>query len=287
MAFIKATARQCPFCHNFQERVAGTCNHIVCGRHTHGGTKPGALGCGREWCWYCRRDWKLCGYRCSAKEQEAQESQEASRKLAFFKFFDMYNDQNAWLVSSSKGFLQAVAARAGHIVAHPEMHPFFRDPDPGRLLLQAASAQIEARELLRNAFMLSFFLGSSEQLQATYNDAQVRLQRASDQLWQLLDMEDYEGVSSEELAKQQRLTQQWAMALRKRMSLVLGNQDLRAATVPSGKKRQEGEKGEEQGDDPFQILLEQGIPEETALGLLDAANYDLDLALDLFRMMND
>ncbi len=52
LKLIQATSKPCAHCHMPTERNEG-CNHMTCRKEVG--------GCGKEWCWMCRGDWKTHG----------------------------------------------------------------------------------------------------------------------------------------------------------------------------------------------------------------------------------
>jgi len=52
MRLIKATSKPCFHCNRPTTRNEG-CNHMTCRKETG--------GCGGDWCWMCRGDWKTHG----------------------------------------------------------------------------------------------------------------------------------------------------------------------------------------------------------------------------------
>ena len=77
--YILAKTKRCPKCHVHIEKNQG-CNHMTC--------RKSAGGCGHEFCWLCKGDWKEHGsatggyYQCNIYEKNKQKGVVSSEEKA-------------------------------------------------------------------------------------------------------------------------------------------------------------------------------------------------------------
>jgi IBR domain, a half RING-finger domain len=227
MNFIKNNARKCPFCPNWQIRVPGSCNHIVCGRNTHGTTQGQSSGCGKAWCWFCCRPWSECGYSCNQEGKqkfERDRAEAAAYKEKFLRFFDRYHDTSGWLKEHAGALLRDADIRAQQYEGAVET---FSNLDPrtfsSRLFDKGARAEIEGRRLLLNTYIVSYFMKEHPRL-AFFEMCQSKLEETSDRLVRV-NRVPIDKLSEHKLRKAIELSQKWTRSMRATINEIVRDQE--------------------------------------------------------------
>eukprot|EP01112_Ceratiomyxa_fruticulosa_P000745 TRINITY_DN1067_c0_g1_i1.p1 TRINITY_DN1067_c0_g1~~TRINITY_DN1067_c0_g1_i1.p1 ORF type:complete len:814 (+),score=189.52 TRINITY_DN1067_c0_g1_i1:311-2752(+) len=150
---VQATSKPCFHCGIPTERVLG-CNHMVC-RKNQG-------GCGGEWCWMCRGDWKTHGahtggfYSCNRYEEsqaskmdvEAENLQAQQKR--FLHYFHRYFNHDMLMKQAIKFKENELEQKMISYRDKTSHHPYF--------LSEANSLLIECRRILKYTYTLGYYL---------------------------------------------------------------------------------------------------------------------------------
>jgi len=152
LRLIQATSKPCFHCSMPTERVQG-CNHMTC-RKEQG-------GCGGEWCWMCRGDWKTHGqhtggfYSCNkydvsdAKKTDDEATRlknESDRVLHYFNRFFNHDVLNKHAEKLKREIVTKMDA-------YREIHN--QNPD---FMMEAVDLLIECRRILKYTYAYGFYL---------------------------------------------------------------------------------------------------------------------------------
>jgi len=152
MAVIKATSKPCYHCGTATERVTG-CNHMVCRKEMG--------GCGGEWCWMCRGDWKTHSahsggfYSCNGYDQsEAKKFDEESREYLqtsrkFLHYFNRYFNHDLLMKNTLK-YEGEVEAKMRDFMDVTGCCPDF--------YMEAVEMLIECRRMLKYTYVYGYYL---------------------------------------------------------------------------------------------------------------------------------
>ncbi|KYQ89876.1 hypothetical protein DLAC_09851 [Tieghemostelium lacteum] len=151
--FIMATCKPCFFCGMPTERVQG-CNHMVC-RKEQG-------GCGGEWCWMCRGDWKSHGqhtggfYSCNKYESsEGKKKDETAAILKqetdrFLHYFNRYFNHDMLMKHAQSLKDEHLDEKMNKFRELTNLNPDF--------LLEAVELLIECRRILKYTYVFGYYL---------------------------------------------------------------------------------------------------------------------------------
>lgn len=154
---IQATSKPCHHCGMPTERTQG-CNHMTC-RKEQG-------GCGGEWCWMCRGDWKTHGqhtggfYSCNKYDSSDAKKvdDEASRLKAdsdrFLHYFNRYFNHDV-LNKHAEKQKKDIAIKMEQFREQTSQNPDF--------LLEAVDLLIECRRILKYTYAYGFYLNEGAQ----------------------------------------------------------------------------------------------------------------------------
>jgi ariadne-1 len=152
LRLISATSKQCYHCGMPTERTQG-CNHMTC-RKEQG-------GCGGEWCWMCRGDWKTHGqhtggfYSCNKYEQSDAKKvdDEAARLKAesdrFLHYFTRYFNHDV-LNKHAEKLKREIVTKMDQFRELTNQNPDF--------LMEAVELLIECRRILKYTYVYGFYL---------------------------------------------------------------------------------------------------------------------------------
>ena len=224
MNYIKQHARRCPFCNNMQIRVENTCNHIICGRHTHDDSQV-VRGCGKAWCWFCRKPWSECGYGCNStgQEQFQADQNEAEIKAKFLRFFDRYQSTLAWLQKDAATLRAKGLEKAEELHATPESyrHLTTERVDIGALLEEAVETEIAGRKLLLNTYILSYFMNNHPRLEF-FQTCQSKIEEVTDKLVEI-NRKELAALDLKELRKTMLLSREWTKSMKTTIGEILAD----------------------------------------------------------------
>lgn len=149
---IQATSKPCHHCGMATERTQG-CNHMTC-RKEQG-------GCGGEWCWMCRGDWKTHGqhtggfYSCNKYEaSDAKKVDDDATTLKaesdrFLHYFNRYFSHDV-LNKHAEKQKKEISIKMDQFREATSQNPDF--------LLEAVDLLIECRRILKYTYAYGFYL---------------------------------------------------------------------------------------------------------------------------------
>jgi len=152
LRLIQATSKPCFHCSMPTERTQG-CNHMTC-RKEQG-------GCGGEWCWMCRGDWKTHGQHTggfySCNKYEASDAKrvddEASRVKAdsdrFLHYFKRFFDHDV-LNKHAEKQKREIQQKMDQFRELTNQNPDF--------MMEAVDLLIECRRILKYTYAYGFYL---------------------------------------------------------------------------------------------------------------------------------
>eukprot|EP01113_Clastostelium_recurvatum_P031097 TRINITY_DN3851_c0_g1_i1.p1 TRINITY_DN3851_c0_g1~~TRINITY_DN3851_c0_g1_i1.p1 ORF type:complete len:806 (-),score=211.65 TRINITY_DN3851_c0_g1_i1:218-2338(-) len=178
ISMVHATSKPCFHCGIPTERVLG-CNHMTC-RKEQG-------GCGGEWCWMCRGDWRTHGahtggfYSCNkydesvAVEADTQAEKLRTQQSRFLHYFNRFFNHDMLMK-------QAVRVRdSGDLEA--KMLSFrdetSRSPD---FLMEAIELLIECRRILKYTYTLGYYLQDATPAKAFFEYLQANAEGITERL---------------------------------------------------------------------------------------------------------
>lgn len=154
MSVIKSTSKQCFHCGVPTERITG-CNHMVCRKEMG--------GCGGEWCWMCRGDWKTHGahtggfYSCNKYEnsdakkidEDSQSYLQSSQRL--MHYFNRYFNHDVLMKNMQKQLSDGgVEQKMDHFMGITSCCPDF--------YMEAAELLVECRRMLKYTYVYGYYL---------------------------------------------------------------------------------------------------------------------------------
>eukprot|EP01132_Coremiostelium_polycephalum_P004667 gene4667-5832_t len=150
---IMSTTKPCYHCGMPTERVQG-CNHMVC-RKEQG-------GCGGEWCWMCRGDWKTHGqhtggfYSCNKYEtsegKKADDTYASVKKESdrFLHYFNRYFNHDMLMKHAIKMKNEEIEDKMNQFRELTNHNPDF--------LAEAVDLLIECRRILKYTYVFGYYL---------------------------------------------------------------------------------------------------------------------------------
>jgi len=164
--WMLANTKKCPQCRRPIEKNGG-CMHMTC--------RTNAGGCGFEFCWLCRGDWKEHGshtggyYNCNKYEQSnaKKEDEDATNiktelELYMWHYHRFESHRNARKVADEQ---MRNAEKKG---SELELKFQVRSTDT-KFLREAASQLIENRRVLENSYIFAYFLKQEQGRDAERN----------------------------------------------------------------------------------------------------------------------
>jgi ariadne-1 len=155
IALVKATSKQCPHCGMATERNEG-CNHMTCRKEVG--------GCGGEWCWMCRGDWKTHGshtggfYSCNkydkspAKKLDDDAAKTRAEAERFAHFFDRYAGHEA----NGRDAQNKREAMVHKSIEFAKQY----NADP-KVVIDALDLLINCRHVLKYTYVYGYFVAST------------------------------------------------------------------------------------------------------------------------------
>ncbi|KAM9945453.1 hypothetical protein ACTFIT_003709 [Dictyostelium discoideum] len=156
LKLIKSTCKPCYHCGMPTERIMG-CNHIIC-RKEQG-------GCGGEWCWMCRGDWKTHGQHTggfySCNKYEVSEGKKADESAAivkqesdrFLHYFTRYFNHDMLMKHAIKMRDEEMEDKMNQYRELANLNPDF--------LQEAIELLIECRRILKYTYVFGFYLSDN------------------------------------------------------------------------------------------------------------------------------
>lgn len=153
LKLIKSTCKPCYHCGMQTERITG-CNHMTC-RKEQG-------GCGGEWCWMCRGDWKSHGqhtggfYSCNKYEHSDGKKADENSTLAkeesdrFLHYFNRYFNHDMSMKHAIKMKSDEIEDKMIQFRELTNHNPDF--------LQEALDLLIECRRILKYTYVFGYYL---------------------------------------------------------------------------------------------------------------------------------
>ena len=165
LAWILAKTKRCPKCKVHIEKNQG-CNHMTCRKH--------AGGCGYEFCWLCKGDWKEHGsstggyYQCNVYEKNKNEgklsaeekaSEDAKNELERYEFhwtrFDSHMKSSAHAVKQKETTPDRM---------HELSQKFQWRLSEANFLMEAVEEAIRCWNVLAWTYPIAYYFDSSQNL---------------------------------------------------------------------------------------------------------------------------
>eukprot|EP01111_Echinosteliopsis_oligospora_P011267 TRINITY_DN3678_c0_g1_i1.p1 TRINITY_DN3678_c0_g1~~TRINITY_DN3678_c0_g1_i1.p1 ORF type:complete len:498 (-),score=101.71 TRINITY_DN3678_c0_g1_i1:272-1765(-) len=152
LRLIQATSKPCHHCGMATERTQG-CNHMTC-RKEQG-------GCGGEWCWMCRGDWKTHGqhtggfYSCNkydASDAKKNDDDAARVKAESDRFLHYYNR-----FFNHDVLNKHVEKQRREISQKMEQYRELTNQNPD-FMMEAVDLLIECRRILKYTYVYGYYL---------------------------------------------------------------------------------------------------------------------------------
>jgi len=188
LKWIKANTKKCPKCRTPIQKNQG-CNHMTC--RTAG-------GCGHEFCWLCKGDWKEHGsstggyYKCNIYEDNKQKgivseeetaSATAKSTLERYQFYFERYDNHIKAIAHMKKTLENADARMADL-----MTQFGWKPNEVGFIKEAAQTIIACRKLLAWSYPIGFYLDpEAPQFELFTKVHQADLERYTEHLQELAE----------------------------------------------------------------------------------------------------
>lgn len=152
LRLIQATSKPCFHCGMPTERTQG-CNHMTC-RKEQG-------GCGGEWCWMCRGDWKTHGqhtggfYSCNkydvsdAKKVDDEASRVKAESDRFLHYFNRFFNHDV-LNKHAEKQKREIQQKMDQFREYTNQNPDF--------MMEAVDLLIECRRILKYTYAYGFYI---------------------------------------------------------------------------------------------------------------------------------
>eukprot|EP01123_Difflugia_compressa_P006290 TRINITY_DN18475_c0_g1_i1.p1 TRINITY_DN18475_c0_g1~~TRINITY_DN18475_c0_g1_i1.p1 ORF type:complete len:513 (+),score=84.60 TRINITY_DN18475_c0_g1_i1:22-1560(+) len=182
--WMVANTKKCPACRSAIEKNGG-CMHMTCRKE--------AGGCGHEFCWLCRGDWKEHGshtggyYSCNkydasgAKEEDDNASKTKSELERYQFFFTRYEaHRDAMKIADQQ--------RANTTLKSQQLVQKFRARPEDTTFLLAATVQLfHNRNILRNSYIYGYYIANKSTPKALFEFSQEELEKHTNHLSELYE----------------------------------------------------------------------------------------------------
>ncbi|KAI5120149.1 hypothetical protein M0805_003636 [Coniferiporia weirii] len=185
--WINANTRKCPKCSNNIEK-AGGCNRIAC-RH-----------CSFQFCWVCLKDWSVHGYNQSVCNSFIEPPRTASMDEAqvnlqrWIFYFDRFNNHEL-----SARLDEELVERTQEKMLEIQENSSLSWIET-RFMQHAVNELTKCRQSLKWTYAMAHFLSSGNKKQI-FEDLQADLEKAVEQLSQLIDDSPIEDASVKNLRR--------------------------------------------------------------------------------------
>jgi len=190
LKWIKANTKKCPKCRTPIQKNQG-CNHMTC---------QTAGGCGYEFCWLCKGDWKEHGsstggfYKCNIYEtnqkkgivsEEDSAQQDAKTSLERYTFYFERYDNHIKAIAHMKKTLEKADARMADLMTR-----FGWKPNEVGFIKEASQTIILCRKLLAWSYPIGFYLDQKCPQFALFTEVHQRdLERYTENLQELAEQD--------------------------------------------------------------------------------------------------
>lgn len=177
--WLIANTKQCPKCRRPIEKNGG-CMHMTCGKSSG--------GCGHEFCWLCRGDWKDHGtatggyyncnkYNASDAASEDQKSESIKTELEYYKFYYHRYDSHKQASKVADEQRRKAQERGKYLVEHLRVRS--TDVD---FLVDATNQLTRNRRVLRWSYVYAYCLKNGTAEKNLLEFLQEQLEKYTDAL---------------------------------------------------------------------------------------------------------
>lgn len=205
LKLIKATTKNCFHCGMATIRNEG-CNHMTCRKESG--------GCGGEWCWLCRGDWKTHGqhtggfYSCNKYEQSDgkkadDEAATLKARADMFKhYFDRFFNHEVAQKSAEK------KKENFQEILNKYREKTARDP---KFLGEALDTLIHARHMLKYTYCYGFFMDDLKHTQTKplFEYQQANAEGITERLADALFVQDVEKMDADKIKSLNTITDKY------------------------------------------------------------------------------
>lgn len=201
LRLIQATSKPCFHCGMPTERTQG-CNHMTC-RKEQG-------GCGGEWCWMCRGDWKSHGqhtggfYSCNkyeasdAKKVDDEASRLKSESDRFLHYFNRFFNHDV-LNKHAEKQKREIQQKMDQFRELTNQNPDF--------MMEAVDLLIECRRILKYTYAYGFYLEEGP-AKTFFEYLQANAEGITERLTEALNV-SANNINAEDLKNRIRVTKKY------------------------------------------------------------------------------
>ena len=183
VTWLLANAKKCPNCKKYIEKNKG-CNHMTC--------MKAAGGCGYEFCWICLKDWNSHDkdyYKCNKFEENTDTNvsnakYEIERYAHYFDRFNNHNNSIKYAQKLKTVIKEKMLIFTNKLKKNLEEVYFFEN---------SVDIVIKARLVLKNTYILGYYLGNYPQKQL-FEHQQHLLEKNADLLHEYLEDDKIDSI---------------------------------------------------------------------------------------------